>query len=86
LARYLQAVIGSEQSVAGVSVFERSLRIRRPGLHPPTFVALPRATSAFVRDFDTGSFPELVDQRRGAGRDGKGSSMESEPPTADRPG
>jgi hypothetical protein len=66
LARYLQAVIATEQSVESVAVFERSLRIRRSGFHPPVFVILPNAASTFVRQFDTGIFPQLVD-RRGRG-------------------
>jgi hypothetical protein len=81
LARYLQAVIGAEQSVTSVSVFERSIRIRRPGFHPPTFVTLPKAASAFIRDFDTGSFPELIDRLRSPRGGVKGSPTASAAPS-----
>lgn len=61
VARYLQAVIGAESSVSRVVVMEGSLRVFRYGCHLPIWLRLPRATAAFVRAFDAGCYPELID-------------------------
>lgn len=61
IARYLQAVVGSESTVKKVVVMERTLRVRRTGWRPPLVVRMPRGASAFVRAFDAGCYPELVD-------------------------
>ena len=61
LARYLQAVIGTEVSVRRIVVKERSIRLYRAGCHFPAVVALPLAVSRFIRAFDAGCYPELID-------------------------
>lgn len=70
MARYLKAVIGSEPCVGRIGVLEQRLQINRRGLRLPFSVSLPVAVQAFVRDFDEGRFPVLVDaQLRGQGAD-----------------
>lgn len=61
LARYLQAVIGTEASVRRIVVKERSIRLFRTGCHLPVVVTLPLAVSKFIRAFDAGCYPELID-------------------------
>ncbi|HET6963493.1 MAG TPA: hypothetical protein VFH58_01900 [Acidimicrobiales bacterium] len=62
MARYLRAVIGSERTVGRVGVLEQRLRVTRRGLRLPFSVTLPPAVRSFVRSFDEGHFPELVDR------------------------
>jgi hypothetical protein len=60
IARYLQVVIGSERAVTTVEVFQRSLLVsRRHRL--PILLRLPQPVVSFVRAFDSGCFPELVE-------------------------
>lgn len=70
LARYLQAVVGSEMAVGRIVVKERMLCIRRTDGGMPILLRLPRAAARFVRAFDGGCYPDLVDPaaelRRGA--------------------
>lgn len=61
LARYLQAVIGAEMSVRRVVVKERSIRVFRPGYRLPVLVTIPLPVSKFIRAFDAGCYPELID-------------------------
>lgn len=61
VARYLKAVIGSERSVKVVGVLERRIRISRRGVRPPVSVTLPSGVADFVRTFDQGKFPVLVE-------------------------
>jgi hypothetical protein len=61
VARYLKAVIGSERSVKVVGVLERRVRISRRGMRPPVSVMLPAEVAEFVRGFDQGQFPVLVE-------------------------
>ncbi|HET9075572.1 MAG TPA: hypothetical protein VFN68_01455 [Acidimicrobiales bacterium] len=83
LARYLQAVIGAEMSVRRVVVKERSVRVYRAGNRLPALVAIPVPVSKFIRAFDAGCYPELIDglgilgraQRPAAG--GAGASTQS---------
>lgn len=67
MARYLRALIGSERSVGRIGVLEQRLRVTRRGLHLPFSVALPPAIRSFVRSFDEGRYPELVDRHPGRG-------------------
>lgn len=61
LARYLQAVIGTEASVRRIVVKERSIRLFRSGCRLPVVVTLPLSVSKFIRAFDAGCYPELID-------------------------
>ncbi len=61
LARYMQAVIGVEASVRRIVVKERSIRLYRHGCRLPVVVTLPLAASKFIRAFDSGCYPELID-------------------------
>lgn len=61
LARYLQAVIGTEIAVRRIVVKERSIRLYRTGRPFPALVVLPLAVSKFIRAFDAGCYPELID-------------------------
>ena len=63
VARYLQAVIGSETTVKRVMVMERTIRVRRTGWRLPLVVRLPGAVTSFVRSFDAGRFPDLIQAR-----------------------
>jgi hypothetical protein len=67
IARYMQAVVGAEPSVSEVMVSEHKLRVTRKWGRFPITVNLPRAVTAFVRDFDAGSYPQLVEPMPGAG-------------------
>jgi hypothetical protein len=64
MARYLQAVIGGEPGVVRVLVFGDNIRVVRAGIRPTIVLPVPRAISAFVRGFDAGCFPDLVDSSR----------------------
>jgi hypothetical protein len=61
IARYMGAIIGTEHSVRGISVFDRSIRVTLMARHLPVIVRLPRPIAKFVRAFDSGCYPELVD-------------------------
>lgn len=61
IARYMQVVVGAEPSVSEVMVSEHKLRVTRKWGRFPITVNLPRAVTAFVREFDAGSYPQLVD-------------------------
>lgn len=63
MARYLQAVIGAEMSVRRVVVKERSIRLYRTGYRLPVYATLPVSISKFIRAFDAGCYPELIDGR-----------------------
>lgn len=60
VARYLNAVVGGERRVRDVNVSESFARVRRRWRTAVT-VPLPSGTRAFVREFDHGAFPELVE-------------------------
>lgn len=90
MARYLQAVIGAEMSVRKVVVKERSIRVFRTGYRLPVYLTLPSAVSKFIRAFDAGCYPELIDglgvldrgYRPGVG----GSDASVQPRSPDAPG
>lgn len=63
VARYLWAIVGSEQSVKAISVSAKSIHVTCSDGHVPLRVSLPRPISKFIRGFDEGSYPELVDPR-----------------------
>ncbi len=67
VARYLHAVIGVEPYVKRVTVWDSEVRVTRRGLRLPAVVALPAAVTAFIRAFDAGCFPELIDGHLQAG-------------------
>jgi hypothetical protein len=60
LARCVWAIVGSERSVIGVAVTDRSIHIKRPPGRIPVVVRLPKPLRVFVRAFDSGCYPELV--------------------------
>lgn len=61
MARYVKAVIGAEPTIGRIGVLEQRLRVTGRGLRLPFSVPLPPAVQAFVRDFDEGRYPTLVD-------------------------
>lgn len=61
LARYLQAVVGTEMSVRKVVVKEWSVRVFRTGGRIPSVSLLPGPVARFIRAFDAGCYPELID-------------------------
>ena len=61
LARYLQAVVGTEMSVRRVVVKEWSVRVFRTGSRLPSVTLLPGPVARFIRAFDAGCYPELID-------------------------
>jgi hypothetical protein len=61
VARYLKAVVGSERSVKVVGVLERRIRISRRGMRLPVSVPLPTGVANFVRNFDQGRYPVLLE-------------------------
>lgn len=63
LARYLHAVIGGVESVTRIAVYHGSVRVYRPGTMFPAVVRLARPVSAFIRGFDLGGYPSLVEER-----------------------
>ena len=67
IARYLHAVIGGEEPVDRLAVYHGSVRIYRSGSLIPAVVRLRRPVSAFIRGFDLGNYPRLVDERRARG-------------------
>jgi hypothetical protein len=61
IARYMQVVVGAEPSVSEVMVSEHKLRVTRKWGRFPITVSLPRAVTSFVREFDAGGYPQLVE-------------------------
>ena len=80
VARYLHVVIGAETTVKRVVVMERTIRVRRTGWRPTLVLRLPKATTAFVRAFDAGCYPTLMQgttEDRTATSSGSGASSGS---------
>jgi hypothetical protein len=61
IARYLQAVVGTEAWIGDVVVWDRSVHIYPAGRRIPRMIWLPRAVVQFMDRFDNGAYPELVD-------------------------
>lgn len=61
LARYLQVVVGSEASVYRTAVVYGGVYVCRSERSLPMFVSLPKAMTRFMRSFDDGQYPVLVD-------------------------
>ena len=61
IARYLAAIVGTEQAVRTVSVSDRSVHLTLIGRRLPLRVRLPRQICKFIQAFDAGCHPELVD-------------------------
>jgi hypothetical protein len=51
----------TEQSVADISVRDRAIHLTRCQGHVPLVIRLPRPVIKFVRAFDDGRYPELVE-------------------------
>lgn len=71
IARYLSAVVGTERVVKSISVSSRGVHVTLSGKHLPVKVQLPDPVSSFIRAFDEGTYPDLVDgdaEPRAAGR------------------
>jgi hypothetical protein len=64
IARYLSAVVAGPEPISRLAVYHGSVRIYWPRALFPSVVRLPRAVSAFIRCFDLGSYPDLVDEGR----------------------
>jgi hypothetical protein len=59
IACCLQAMIGIEEAVTGISVTDRSVHVSSAhGL--PMLIKLPKPVSVFIKAFDTGCYPELL--------------------------
>jgi hypothetical protein len=61
IARYLGAIVGTEQSVETVTVSDRCVHLTLTGRRLPLRVRLPRQVCRFIQAFDAGCHPELVD-------------------------
>jgi hypothetical protein len=61
IARYLAAIVGTEQTVRTVSVSDRSVHLTLVGRRLPLRVRLPRQICKFIQAFDAGCHPELVE-------------------------
>jgi hypothetical protein len=61
LARYLNPVVTSEPFVVKRSVTNRSIHLARSRGHLPIVVQLPAPLANFIRAFDAGCYPELIE-------------------------
>jgi hypothetical protein len=61
IARYLAAIVSTEQSVKTVTVPDRSVHLTLTGRRRPPRVRLPRQICKFIQAFDAGCHPELID-------------------------
>jgi hypothetical protein len=61
VARYLNATVVGPEPVSRLAVYHGSVRIYGPGTVIPAVVRLSRPMSAFIRGFDLGTYPELVE-------------------------
>jgi hypothetical protein len=68
IARYLRAIVGAEMAVADLAVSDRRVHIIRADRHMPMTVRLPAAVTKFIRAFDDGCYPELVEVPRSRAR------------------
>lgn len=64
IARYLRAVVGTDISVVDLAVSDRRVHVTRVGRHLPMTVRLPTPVTRFIRAFDGGCYPELIDTPR----------------------
>jgi hypothetical protein len=64
IARYLSAVVGSEPSVRSVWVYGSSVRLECGSRLLALRIRLPEPVSAFIRAFDSGCYPRLIDSTR----------------------
>jgi hypothetical protein len=64
MARYLSAVVGAEPSVVSVWVYGSSARLDCGGRFLAVRVRLPEPVSTFIRAFDSGCYPRLIDRTR----------------------
>jgi hypothetical protein len=62
IARYLGAIVGTEQAVKTISVSDRSVHVKVVAGRLPLRVRLPRPLCRFILDFDSGCYPDLVDR------------------------
>jgi hypothetical protein len=67
IARYLRAVVGTDASVADLSVSDRRVHVARTDRHLPMTVRLPTPITRFIRAFDDGGYPDLIDSTRTEG-------------------
>jgi hypothetical protein len=64
IARYLRAIVGTDMAVADLAVSDRRVHVSRAQRHLPMTVRLPTAITKFIRAFDGGGYPELVEGPR----------------------
>jgi hypothetical protein len=64
IARYLSAVVGSEPSVLSIWVYGSSARLDCGGRFRVVRIRLPEPVSTFIRAFDSGCYPRLIDRTR----------------------
>jgi hypothetical protein len=65
LASYLSAVVGSDPGIACIEVGVRRVRITRSeGWFRRVTIGAPAPVVEFVRGFDLGLYPELLDRPR----------------------
>jgi hypothetical protein len=64
VARFLRAVVGTDRSVAEVAVSDRRVHVSRTERGLPMTVRLPTPVTKFIRAFDEGCYPELVETAR----------------------
>jgi hypothetical protein len=53
IARYLWALVGTEQSVRSISVWSRRVQMNQAGRNLSVNVSLPKPVSDFIRAFDS---------------------------------
>jgi hypothetical protein len=65
LASYLSAVVGSDPGIASIEVGVRRVRITRSdGWRRRVTIAAPAQIVEFIRGFDLGLYPQLLDRPR----------------------
>jgi hypothetical protein len=62
IARYLQVMIGSEPTVTKVAVFNRNIQISRSGRRLNLTISAPDTITRFIKAFDSGCYPQLLEQ------------------------
>jgi hypothetical protein len=55
-------MIGSEPTVTKVAVFNRNIQVSRSGRRLNLTISAPDAITRFIRAFDSGCYPQFLDQ------------------------
>ncbi|MBO0693290.1 MAG: hypothetical protein J2P58_10375 [Acidimicrobiaceae bacterium] len=60
IARYLNAILGTEAQIHSIRVEKNSVQVLAGRPRIPVFIALPESVRVFVRAFDQRLYPELI--------------------------